>query len=251
MDVGPLDFRKIMGEENMFDMNEQIKKWRCDLAQKKTLEKSDIDELENHLREEIERLTESELTEEEAFMVAAHRLGHSDSLSEEFAKVNTSILWRKRLFRIGIIVFAWIILTYIGQVVSRICQILAVFVGFRGYTLSVIDVLSQVAFFGVIVFALYLISRKKDIEGVSFFKIADSFRGKIMLCIIVFIVAAGTFAFNILSSVISARLLSPQEFGRISMFKSYQGLVQEIFLPLVLLLGIILIRPSKLRKAEV
>ena len=250
MDVGPFDFRKIMGEKSMFDMNEKIKIWRSDLTRQQTLEKSDIDELENHLREEIERLTESDLTQEEAFIVASHRLGHSDNLSDEFAKVNTSILWRKRLFWAGAIVLAWIILTYFGQVVSRICQILAVFIGLRGYTLNIIDILSQVTFFCVVVLALYHISRKKGISRISFSKIADSFRGKIVLFVIVFIIVAGTYAFNILSAVVFARHFNPQEFGRISMLKSYQGLVRDIFLPLLLLLGIILVRPSKLRKVE-
>jgi hypothetical protein len=239
-----------MGEKSMFDLNEKIKIWRSDLALQQALEKSDIDELENHLRDEIEQLAESKLTKEESFIVAAHRIGRSDSLSEEFAKVNTSILWRKRLFWIGAVVLAWIVLTYIGQVISRICQVLAVFVGLRSYTLNVIDILSQVTFFGVIVFALYLISRKNGIGRIPFFKMADSVRGKIVLFIIVFIIVAGTFAFNILSTVVLARYLSPQEFGQISIFKSYQGLVKTIFFPLMLLLGIILVRPSKLRKVE-
>ena len=127
----------------MFNMNEQIKVWRSDLARQQTLEKSDIDELENHLREEIERLTASELTDEEAFLVAAHRLGQSGNLSEEFAKVNTSILWRKRLFWVGTIVLAWIIFKHIWQVVYRLCFLLGVLAGLRGYTLNIIVLLSQ------------------------------------------------------------------------------------------------------------
>jgi len=39
----------------MFDLNEQIIKWRSNLAQSQTLGSSDIDELESHLREEIEK----------------------------------------------------------------------------------------------------------------------------------------------------------------------------------------------------
>ncbi|MBN2183568.1 MAG: hypothetical protein JW715_16785 [Sedimentisphaerales bacterium] len=234
----------------MFELNEKIKTWRSGLAGQQSFEKTDIDELENHLREEIELLTLSELTEEEAFMVAAHRLGRSDSLSEEYAKVNTSILWRKRLSRVGIVVFGWLIVTYIGQVVSRICQILAVFIGLRGYTLNVIDLLSQVTFFVIIIFVVYRISRTKRLSGDSFFKIADSVRGKIVLFIIVFAIVLGTFTTKFLSSIVSARLLSAQELGQMSMFKVFQGLIQSIFLPLVLLLGVILVRPSKLRQAK-
>lgn len=235
----------------MFDLNEQIINWRNNLTQPKTLGSSDIDELESHLREEIENLNALNLSDEEAFMVAANRLGQPDSLSEEFAKVNTSMLWRKRFFRAGAIVFAWLMLSYIWQVFSRICQILAVFSGFRGYTLNVIDILSQVTFFGIVVYVLYRISRKKAIGEISFFKIPNSIKGKIVLFIVVFMIAAGAFAFNILSNVIFARFLVIEEIRQISMLKAYQEIIRLIFLPLVLLLGIILIRPSKLRKAEV
>ena len=251
MDVGPFDFRKVMGEKTMFDLNEQIKNWRDDLAQSQTLEKTDIDELENHLREEIERLAASELSEQEAFLVAAHRLGHSDGLSEEFAKINAPMLWRKRLFWAGAVVFAWLIVTYIGQVVSRTCVLVGVFAGLRGYTLNIIDILSQVTFFCIVAFTLYKISKTRALHDDLFCKIADSFRGKVMLFVIVFVIVVGTLAFKTLIMAITARFLNPQEFGQISMLKSYQGLIRVIFLPLALLLGMILIRPSKLRKAEV
>lgn len=234
----------------MFELNSQIENWRSNLAQQQSFENTDIDELENHLREEIERLAESELTEEEAFMVAAHRLGRSDSLSEEFAKVNTSLFWRKRLFLVGAVVFGWLIVNYFGQVVSRVCQILAVFIGLRGYTLNAIDILSQVTFISVVVFVLYHVSRAKSIHRDKLFKIADSFRGKLVLFIVVFIIVAGTFAINMLSSIISVRLLSPQELGQMSMVKVFQELVWSIFLPLVLLLGTILVRPPKYRKLK-
>ena len=236
----------------MFDMNEQIKVWRSELSHKQTLEKSDIDELENHLREEIERLTASELTQEEAFLVAAHRLGHSESLSEEFAKVNTSILWRKRLFRAGAVVLAWIILGYIGQVFSRAYVLLAVFTGFRkGYSLIVFDILSQVTFFSIVVFAFYFISKKNSIGRIWFFKIADSFRGKLVLFIVVLMIVVGTLALKTLVMAITIRHFNVQNFGQISMVQFYHGLIQVIFMPLLLLLGIILVRPSKFREAEV
>jgi len=240
-----------MGEKSMFDLNKQIKIWRSGLAQQQTLEKSDIDELENHLREEIERLAASELSEQEAFIVAAHRLGRSDSLSEEFAKINSSVLWRKRVFRVVAIIFAWIIISYIGQVVSRTCFLLGVLAGLRGNTLNIIVLISQVAIFGVAVYALYLISRSKNLHGDLFCKIADSFRGKVMLFVIVFVIVVGTLAFNTLITAITARFLNPREFGQISMFKAFQGLMQMIFLPLTLLLGMILVRPSKFRKVKV
>ncbi len=46
----------------MFDLNEQITKWRTTLAESEKCSKPDIDELETHLREEIEHLTPAGLS---------------------------------------------------------------------------------------------------------------------------------------------------------------------------------------------
>ena len=59
----------------MFDLNERINEWRRSLSQSAALNEQDLKELESHLREEIENLTDSELSAEEAFLIAAHRLG--------------------------------------------------------------------------------------------------------------------------------------------------------------------------------
>lgn len=56
---------------------------------------SDIDELEDHLREEIASLMQNSLSEEEAFLIAVRRIGNPPSLSNEFRKINTHDLWKK------------------------------------------------------------------------------------------------------------------------------------------------------------
>ena len=48
----------------MFDLKEAIIQWRDNLAQRETYGKSDLDELESHLQEQMEELIGSGLSEE-------------------------------------------------------------------------------------------------------------------------------------------------------------------------------------------
>ena len=72
----------------MFDLKTAISNWRKDLAHNESLSPTDIDEMQNHLSDEINNLTEMTLSEEEAFLIATRRLGDSTSIAAEFAKVN-------------------------------------------------------------------------------------------------------------------------------------------------------------------
>jgi hypothetical protein len=78
----------------MFDLEMNIKSW-CDyLRARGTLEEADVLELESHLRDEIDDLTKSGLSEEEAFIISVKRLGNVNLISEEYSKVNTESLWK-------------------------------------------------------------------------------------------------------------------------------------------------------------
>ncbi len=232
----------------MFDLDEQIKIWRKNLNALESFETVDIDELENHLREEIERLLLSGLSEQEAFLVAAHRLGHIDSLSEEFSKVNTGILWRKRFFWSGIIILVWMIMNFIVNSVSQIILSIAVFVGMRGYGLNIVGNFSKAILFVLFVLALFFIARYKKINNL-FLRMMNNFCGKLIFFIALFIVMFTTYGLRILSTVINARFLSAQEFGQIAKFNSIVSFAWGIFLPVVLLVGIILVRPPKPQKS--
>ena len=81
----------------MFNMDEQIKIWRDSLEKSKSLEIADIDELENHLRDEIDELSGSKLCEDEVFLIATRRLGQTNSLADEYAKVNQGKIFKQRI----------------------------------------------------------------------------------------------------------------------------------------------------------
>ncbi|SPE52314.1 Clp domain protein [Verrucomicrobia bacterium] len=70
----------------MFDLNQAITEWRRQLRVAGLNHPEILDELENHLREEIQRQVDSGSNEEQAFQAAVQRLGTAAALKEEFAK---------------------------------------------------------------------------------------------------------------------------------------------------------------------
>lgn len=232
----------------MFDLNKAIGNWRTSFLQRQTCAKSDIDELESHLREEIDNLTASKLSEQEAFLVAIHRLGDPDSLAGEFAKVNTSILWRQRLFWAGAGLLSYIVAIYIAKCASTGFVLLAWFAGVKGYSLGVVDVISQIVFFLTIVFVLYEIGRRKGRQGELFCEVVDNPWGKFVLFTGVLVIIAIMLAAQILIPATVARL-SVREYGEMAIFRAYTNFAWRISMPLILLAVVIRLRPSKLRKA--
>lgn len=73
----------------------QLVQWRRYLAADPALAPSDLDELESHLRDQIDDLTAVGLNGEEAFLIAVRRLGRTDDLSREFAREHSERLWKQ------------------------------------------------------------------------------------------------------------------------------------------------------------
>ncbi|TPW09229.1 MAG: hypothetical protein FD129_2267, partial [bacterium] len=72
-----------------------IAEWREFVGRGRTLAAPDVDELEGHLRDQIEALTTAGLAADEAFLVAVKRIGSLNALSREFARVHSDRLWRQ------------------------------------------------------------------------------------------------------------------------------------------------------------
>jgi len=73
----------------------QIALWRDYLRRHPAVRGSDVEELEDHLRAQVEGLTEAGLAEDEAFLVAVKRLGNLDAVSREFAREHSERLWKQ------------------------------------------------------------------------------------------------------------------------------------------------------------
>lgn len=76
-------------------LEQQIEEWRSYVGRQRAIEAADLAELEDHLREQIEMLVDSGLSGDEAFLVAARRMGNLDALSREFAREHSERLWKQ------------------------------------------------------------------------------------------------------------------------------------------------------------
>ncbi|MCY2959140.1 MAG: hypothetical protein NTY35_03160 [Planctomycetota bacterium] len=114
----------------MFDIESSIQGWRGALLAREMVRVEDADELEDHLRAEIEDLSALQrggvtaLSPEEVFGIAARRLGRTDALAAEFAKSDPGAVWRRR--------WIWMLGGYlgIGFAVSLITTVATVAYGY-------------------------------------------------------------------------------------------------------------------------
>jgi hypothetical protein len=75
-------------------VEERIVEWRGFVARREAIG-TDVDELEAHLRDQIDVLVASGLSEDEAFLIAVSRMGKLDELSQEFAREHSDRLWKQ------------------------------------------------------------------------------------------------------------------------------------------------------------
>jgi len=76
-------------------LERHIAEWRAYVVRGRGMAGSDVEELEDHLRDEIGALTASGLAADEAFLVAVKRIGSLNALSREFAREHSERLWRQ------------------------------------------------------------------------------------------------------------------------------------------------------------
>jgi len=132
----------------MHDVEKQIEQWRNALRASDAFRTSDIDELEGHLREEMERLHPLGLSPAESFLIARHRLGEAHALESEYQKVNAR---RRPLRHLSWMVFgvlAYFAGGYIAAAIFRggrtlVFELLAGSVG--GVLHALIGIVSEVA----------------------------------------------------------------------------------------------------------
>ena len=76
-------------------LEERITEWRAYVRRREAMAPADVDELEDHLRSQVEALEEAGLAEDEAFLIAVKRIGALDTLSQEFAREYSERLWKR------------------------------------------------------------------------------------------------------------------------------------------------------------
>ncbi len=117
----------------MFDLNEHIHKWRTKCITSKSFKNIDIDELESHLREQMNNFEETKISDEEKFFIATRRLGCVENLADEFAKINCSVKIRNWISLMISGIFFYMITSYFAKYVTEICVKEAIHIGISGY----------------------------------------------------------------------------------------------------------------------
>ena len=227
----------------MFDLNEEITKWRNDLAQSEAFKGRDMDELEGHLRDQIESLTPAGLSQHEAFLIAGHRLGDTPSLENEFAKVNGGHILRSRLFWMVAGVFAYLLATCLGGVCGNAGALIAGLAGLSAHRTAAIGIAAGALGYSVILLLVYLTCRR-DSSILRFNRLARGAKGKVVLLtsLILALVALG--GVNLLFRGLMIKKMSMEQFGRMSLIWAYVGLTLSVLLPVVLMLLLIKLRIS-------
>ena len=72
-----------------------IAQWRGYLRRRPAIQPRDVEELEDHLRDQVAALRGSGLSGDEAFLVAVKRMGALDTISNEFAREHSDRLWKQ------------------------------------------------------------------------------------------------------------------------------------------------------------
>ena len=110
---------KTMENPTHFDLNEAIRRWHKNLGASLAFKADNLEELESHLRASVQRLQSNGLSEEEAFLIAMHRIGERGLLEREYAKVNSSRARVGLLGGLAAVLMALLLMQYLWSALPR------------------------------------------------------------------------------------------------------------------------------------
>jgi hypothetical protein len=86
----------------MFDLEQSFAEWRQQMLAAGIQTPVPLEELEIHLREEVERLMKSGLNEQRAFEISAQQMGQPKTLKSEFKKTERKLMKKIMIILAGI-----------------------------------------------------------------------------------------------------------------------------------------------------
>jgi hypothetical protein len=89
----------------MFNLEQKILEWRRQMLAVGVRNQNVLDELESHLREDVERQMQSGVSAEQAFYTAAQSIGQPAALQDEFAKAGATKGTRLQKWKEALLVF--------------------------------------------------------------------------------------------------------------------------------------------------
>jgi len=244
----------------MFDLSASTAGWLDDLRRSGAFEETDLEELESHLKDEIEQLMDKGLSEKEAFWVATSRVGNREELPREYAKVNSRPVWRHRFLWMAFGVLAYLLLsTFIGglslgaaaaMVSSGIGPDTTILLGNGMDSAAIVSLSVQLILTCAALACLYL-ALSRDSLGFSS-RLGRVRRSRLLIMILYAAAVALMPLFLILSQVLVpvllTRWLTPETHGMASSAASTGGFIFSVLLAMFLALMVfVLSRPRKSR----
>lgn len=87
----------------MFNLDQAIEEWRRQMAAGGIKASPILDELENHVREDIERQMQAGASGENAFAIAVKKIGPASALSKEFRKSKIEAILEKLMIAFAVL----------------------------------------------------------------------------------------------------------------------------------------------------
>lgn len=131
----------------MFDLNNSILNWKNSLKSRDSFTTENIDELESHLNEQISDLNLAGLSDEEAFWVAQKRIGTVKSLNQEYTKINSLNIFRKKIHWMLTGIVVMMLYIFFVDSISNTLSTIGLLYKFNLITVTYIDyIISEVLF---------------------------------------------------------------------------------------------------------
>lgn len=226
----------------MSDVEKRIEQWRNALRTSDAFGISDIDELESHLREEMERLRPLGLSETESFLVARHRLGEAQALETEYEKVNAD---RRSLLRMSWMVggvLVYVLAGYIAGGVSHGGMLAAI--GLRGGATSIAWAgVAAKAAAGVALFLIvWACARRGSWSGLTGRLRMMSLPRLLLLLGGLALVDCLLIGFEFLFRTAAVRCVNSEEYARMALVGSYANLGWAVLAPVLAAILLIILR---------
>ena len=84
-----------MTRGDLVDSESAVASWRAYIVSRGSVSQADADELEDHLRTQIDDLRAAGLDADEAVLIAVKRMGRQDQIADEYARENSRRLWKQ------------------------------------------------------------------------------------------------------------------------------------------------------------
>ena len=229
----------------MLKLDGAISQWRRRVAATGAHSGEDIDELEDHIREQMSDLEDSGLSEEEAFRLAAFRLGDAAAFAPEGAPVREGHAWQDRLLWMAVGLLCYVLAAPVARVMANLSTWAMAETGNFGYAGGVAGVIAMAAVGGLAVaFVHSIVTHPPGRAQQAGALVLSSRLGRgACICATGLLAVAAVVAWAGSQATV-ARLFPPAHYGMMAVPAAYASVIWSVFLPVCLVWLIIRLRPQ-------